>query len=87
MAHASGLRRNSGAQFVVLVRDGGIAEAFRPFFAEQIDDAIARHAKQPAGDVLDRHEQAIRFQQLVENVLQNVLGVARVGHAPPNEVE
>jgi hypothetical protein len=55
VAHASGLRRNSGAQFVVLIRDGGIAEAFRTFFAEQIDDAIARHAKQPAGDVLDRH--------------------------------
>jgi hypothetical protein len=36
--------------------------------------------------VLDRHRQSIRFHQLVENVLQNVLSVARVGHAPANEV-
>jgi hypothetical protein len=36
--------------------------------------------------VLDRHQQAVRFHQLEEDVLQNVLGVARVGHAPANEV-
>ncbi len=29
---------------------------------------------------------AVRFHQRVEDVLQNVLSVARVGHAPANEV-
>jgi hypothetical protein len=47
---------------------------------------VARHAKQPAGNVLDRHQQPIRFYQFIEHVLQNVLSVARVGHAPTNEV-
>src|SRR5580700_4960435 len=36
--------------------------------------------------MLDRHQQAIRFHQLVEHVLENVLSVARIGHAPSNEV-
>jgi hypothetical protein len=49
-------------------------------------DAIARHAKQPAGDVLDRHQQTVRFHERVEDILQNVLSVTRVGHAPANEV-
>ena len=56
------------------------------FVAHEIDDAITRHAKQPAGDVVDRHQQTVRFHQLVEDVLQDVFGVARVGHAPANEV-
>ena len=47
--------------------------------AEEIGDAIARHAKRPARDVLGRHQQAVRFHQLVADVLQNVLGVAGVG--------
>ena len=71
---------------VALVRDGEIAEALGLLLAEEIDDAIARHAKQPAADVLDRHQQAIRFHELVEDVLQNVLSVAQVGDAPANEV-
>ena len=54
--------------------------------AEEIGDAIARHAKQPAGDMLDGHQQAVGFHQLVEYVLENVFGVARVGHPPANEV-
>src|ERR1035441_10465027 len=36
--------------------------------------------------VLDRHQQAIRFHQLVENLLQDVFGVERVRHTPANEV-
>src|SRR5205807_972632 len=71
-----------GQQLIVLVPDGGIAEALRPLFAEEIENAIARYAKQPAGDVRDRHQQAIRFHQLVEDVLQNVLSVTRIGNAP-----
>ena len=42
--------------------------------------------KQPAGDLIDRHQQAVRFHQLVEDVLQNVLSILAVGHAPANEV-
>ena len=43
-------------------------------------------SKQPARQVLDRHQQTIRFHQFVEHVLQNVLGIARISHTPPNEV-
>jgi hypothetical protein len=73
-------------QFSFFSRGRGVAKALRLLLAKQIRDAIARHAKQPAGDMVNRHQQAVRFHQLVEHVLQNVLGVARVGHAPPDEV-
>jgi len=36
--------------------------------------------------VLNRHQQPIRFHQLVEDVLENVLSVAWVGHPSANEV-
>jgi hypothetical protein len=36
--------------------------------------------------MFDRHQQPIRLHQLVEDVLQNVLSVKRIGDAPPNEV-
>ena len=71
--------------FVALVRAGGVAEALRLLLAEEICDPIARHAIEPARDVLDRHQQAIRLHQLAEDVLQDVVGVPRVGHAPANE--
>jgi len=32
-------------------------------------------------DMINRHQHAVRFHQLVEDILQNVPGVARVGHA------
>jgi hypothetical protein len=36
--------------------------------------------------VIDRHQQAVRFDEGVEDVLQDVLGVARVGDAAANEI-
>jgi hypothetical protein len=36
--------------------------------------------------VVDRHEQAVGFHQLGKDILQDVLSVARVGYAPPDEV-
>src|SRR5437870_5684651 len=56
-------------QFVVFVCDDSIAEALRPLLAEEVGDAIACHAKQPPSDMLDRHQQAVRFHQLVEDIL------------------
>ena len=73
-------------QFTTFAFDAYFPEALRLFLPEQVRDAIARHAKQPARGVLDRHQQAVRFHQLVEHVLQNVLGVERVRHASANEV-
>src|SRR5262249_49531018 len=35
--------------------------------------------------MLDRHQQAVRLHQLEEDVLEDVLGVARVSHAPADE--
>jgi hypothetical protein len=37
--------------------------------------------------VFDGHQQPIRFHQFVEDILQNVFGVARIGHTPTNEVK
>jgi hypothetical protein len=36
--------------------------------------------------VIDRHQQAVRFDEGVEDVLQDVLGVARVGDAAADEI-
>ena len=36
--------------------------------------------------MLDRDEQTVGFHQGVEDVLQNVLGIARVEHAPADEI-
>src|SRR5690349_14419313 len=59
-------------QFVFFIRQGGFAEALRLLLAEQVSDAVARYAEKPAGDVLDGHQQAVRLDQFVEDVLQNV---------------
>ncbi len=34
----------------------------------------------------DRHQQAVCFDELVEDVLQNVLDITRIGHAASNEI-
>jgi hypothetical protein len=36
--------------------------------------------------VINRHQQAIGFHQPVKNILQNVLSVSRISHAPADEV-
>jgi hypothetical protein len=36
--------------------------------------------------VIDRHQQAVRFDEGVEDVLQDVFGVARVGNAAADEI-
>src|SRR5256884_87430 len=43
-------------ELAVFVRDRGVAEGLRLLLAEKIRDAVARHAKQPAGDVIDGHQ-------------------------------
>src|SRR5689334_6173211 len=73
-------------QFPVLVRNGRVTEVLRLLLAEKIRDAIPRHLKQPSRDVLDGHEQAIRFHQFVEDFLQQVLGIRVVGYAPADEI-
>jgi hypothetical protein len=47
---------------------------------------VARDAKEPAGQVLDRHQQAIGLHQLVEDLLHDVLRVGGIGHAAADEV-
>jgi len=36
--------------------------------------------------LINRHQQAISFYQFVEDLLQDVLGVRRVGHPPADEI-
>ena len=52
---------------------------------EQIGDPIPRDAEEPRTHPLDRLHQPIGFDQLVEDLLQNVFGVLLVGHAPADE--
>ena len=69
----------------VFISRRGIAERLLRLLAEEIRDPIARHAEQPGRDVIDRHQQPVRLDEPVEDVLENVLGIARVRHAPANE--
>src|SRR5215472_13639679 len=73
-------------QFAFLPLARRVGERSRLLLAEQIGDAIARHPKKPAGHMLDWHQQSVGFDQLVEDVLQNVLHVARVRHSLANEI-
>src|SRR5215471_18419764 len=41
--------------------DRCVAEGLWPLLAKKVNDAIARHAKKPASQVLDRHQQVVRF--------------------------
>src|SRR4029077_2972955 len=63
-----------------------IAEGLWPLLAKKVNDAIARHAKKPASQVLDRHQQVVRFHQFVEDLLHNVFGVGRIGHTAADEI-
>ena len=89
-ASGPGVRRRKQVlepkQLVVLVHRADVAEGLGRLLAKKVRDAIARHPEQPSGDVVDRHQQPIGFDELVEDVLQNVLGIARVRHAPKNEI-
>jgi len=58
----------------------------RLFLTEKVRDAIARDAKEPAGHVLNRHQQAIGFYQFVKDLLHDVLGVGGVGYTPADEI-
>ena len=65
---------------VIVLRHG----LFAPL-AKTVDDAIARHAVEPGADLFNRFRQTIGREQLEENVLQNVFGLARIGHALADE--
>ena len=69
----------------VLGHDVRVTETLRLLPAKPIDDAIARHAEQPAGDVIDRHQAPVGFHELGEDVLQDVLDVLRARHATADE--
>src|SRR6266481_1575966 len=51
----------------VFVLDRCVAEGLWLLLAEKVRDAIARHAKKPAGHVLNWHQQAVGFYQFVED--------------------
>ena len=61
-------------------------EARRPLLPEEIRDAISGDLEQPAGDVLDRHQEAVCLDERRKDVLQDVLDVERIGDSPANEV-
>src|SRR5262249_23056691 len=52
----------------------------------EVDDAVLRHAEEPARHLVERHHGAVRLDQLVEDFLQDVLRVARIRHARADEV-
>src|SRR5262249_11964083 len=53
--------------------------------AKHVGDAIARDAEQPRADLFDGPHQPSGLDQLVENLLQDILGVGRVRYALANE--
>src|SRR5207253_3228079 len=75
-------------QFAAFILERRIAEGRFPSLAlaEKIRDAVARDAKQPAGNVVNRHQQAIGLYQFVEDLLHDVLDIRRVGHTPADEI-
>ncbi len=70
---------------VVVAGDQPVARGLRLLLAEQVGDAIAGDAKQPGAYLLNGLDQARRLHQFVENFLEDVVGVARVGHPLANE--
>jgi len=55
--------------------------------AVAVNDAVARHPKQPGRCLLDGLEQPVALDQLGEDILQDVLGLGRVGHAPLDKAQ
>src|SRR5580765_3362150 len=66
--------------------DRGFRESHGLLLAEEVRDAIARNAKEPAGDVLDWHQQPVGLHQFVEHLLQDVLGIGWIRYTPADEV-
>src|SRR5262245_56734768 len=73
-------------QFLCIVIKHAVGEALRLRFAKKVDDAITRHSKEPARNMIDRHQQAVCFNKLVKDVLQDVLDITRIGNALSNEM-
>src|SRR5205085_222193 len=71
------------AVFVFLCR---IAERVRLFLAKKVGDAIARDAEEPPRDVFDGHQQAVGFDEFVEDLLNDVFGVRGIGHTTADEI-
>src|SRR5207245_5632699 len=66
---------------------GCLREPHRPALAIPIDDLVACGCEQPRREVLDGLHDAVAHQQLIEDVLKDVLGIARVADSSPDEVQ
>ena len=55
---------------------GVVSQNGRAFAPKQVDNSIARHAKQPRAHLLHRFHQPVSSNQFIENFLKNVFGVA-----------
>src|SRR5207249_10631085 len=62
------------------------ARRLSPLPAKPVDDPISRDPEQPGTDLLDGFHEALRLDELEEDVLQHVLNVLAVRHALPDEV-
>jgi len=52
---------------------------------KEISDSVAGDPEQPGGDLFDWFHHPVRFHEFLEDVLEDVFGIAGTGHAPPNE--
>src|SRR5215831_8136000 len=68
--------------FLVTWRLHGARPAAPP--TEAVDDAIARHAREPGSGLLYRLHHAIGQYQLVQRLLHDVLGIRRIGDPAPD---
>ena len=62
-----------------------VVQGYFALLAEAVDDAVARDAEQPGADLLDRLGQAIGFEEIEEDVLQDVFCLVDVRHALADE--
>src|SRR4029077_4891573 len=76
-----------GNQLTILIDcDRVIPCRLAPSLAKKVCDPIPCHTEQPGTDLFHRLHQTVRFHELVEDLLQNVLCIARVCHPFPDEV-
>ena len=59
---------------------------FVPALAKEISDPVAGDGEEPSCDMLDRHQQPVRFDETREDVLQYVVDVGGIGNPTTDEV-
>src|SRR5256885_2308344 len=93
LANEGGLRSaiRGGQQFVerfvglLALRRAPVRALLRLVAAKPVDDAMARHPREPRARPLHGLHHAVGQHQLVQRLLQDILGLSRIGNPPADE--